>query len=447
MQRKVFLLLTVLLSVTVFSVTVSAQQRFIAHLNGIQEVPVNNSAGTGSCTITLNAAQTQISVSCNYTGLGSNLQAGHIHGNAAPGANAGVLFNFNPPTGNTSGTFNAGPFNVTPQQVADMRAKRWYVNLHSVNLPGGEIRGQIKITNTVFDYDGDGRTDITIFRQSDNAIYTLSSLNNSLLINRFGSGANDTWFGSFSDFDGDGRADHLLRKFNPALTTDAPAYWSILQSGSNTVRTVRWGNFLTANAERVVFADYDGDGRTDIAVFRGSDGFWYILESSTGNQRIVLDFGAPGNVPTVGDFDGDGKNDLTVLRAEGTEIAWYTQLSSTGQSVKTLWGSAATDSIFLFSQIDVDGDGKQDRMTRRTVGGQYQFNILRSSDGGQTFITWGQATPADANLFGDYDGDGKTDFVMRRDNGGQLTWYILLSSNSYNVSAPRVFNWGITGDQ
>ena len=261
MRSRILSLFLVLAGIAVFSGSALAQQKFIAHLNSAQEVPTNVSAGIGTCVVTLNAAGNSISVSCTYSGLTSNLQADHIHGNAAPGVNAGVLFGFGA-TGGTSGSFSAGPFAVTPTQVANMRAHLFYVNMHTVNFGGGEIRGQLKQANTVFDSDGDGRTDISVFRQSVNTFYTLRSLTNTLESNVFGSGAGDNWLNNTCDFDGDGRGDALLIELDAA----GKAYWTIVQSGTNTIRNVQWGDFAAGVLDTLAIGDYDGDGRQDIAV-------------------------------------------------------------------------------------------------------------------------------------------------------------------------------------
>ena len=405
-------------------------------LTGPQEVPSNASAGTGVCAVTLNSSETQINVSCTYQGLSSNLQAAHIHGNAAPGVNAGVLFSFGV-TGGASGTFTVGPFAVTPAQVANMRAHLWYINLHSVNFPGGEIRGQVKQANTVFDVDCDGRTELTVFRQSANQFYTLHSLTNTFQAITFGSGAGDIWLNNTADFDGDGRGDLLLLKLDGA----SKAAWSILRSSTNTVQTTLWGDFSAGVLDTLAISDYDGDGREDIAVFRRSTGVWYIIESSTGTPRIEP-FGAVDDFPSVGDYDGDGRSDLTVVRVETGQRVWYIRQSSDLVVRRVVWGSSATDGVFFFAPFDVDGDGKQDIAVNRTVAGQRVFFIQRSSDGAQQNVTWG-AAPASTALFGDYDGDGKTDFVARQVIGGAMTWNILQSSNG----AHRTVQWGITGDQ
>lgn len=417
-----------------FSSAAAAQQTFVASLTGAQEVPANTSTARGTCRIVLNAAQTQVSVSCTYSGLGTNLTAGHTHGNGVVGVNAGVLFNYNPPTGSTSGTFNAGPFNVTAQQVADMRAHRHYANLHTTGFPGGEIRGQIKQTNTVYDRDGDGRTDITVFRQSSNNFFTLNSLNNQLSSAVLGTGTGDNWLNNTADFDGDGIGDPLLIKLTSNIAT-----WRILQSSNNTIRTVEWGNF--GIGDTLAINDYDGDGIQDIAVFRRSNGVWFIIQSSNGQQRVET-WGAVNDFPSIGDYDGDGRADLTAVRVESGQRVWYTRNSTNGQMVRTVFGSSATDGVFFFAPIDIDADGRQDIMINRAIGGQRTFFILRSSDGVMVVTAWGLTS--DTAMFGDYDGDGRTDFVARRVSSGALIWFVLRSSDG-QLQATQ---WGISpGDQ
>lgn len=417
-----------------------SQQRFSAALSGAQEVPANASAGKASCTIVLNAAQTQIMTTCTFSGLGSNGQAAHIHGNGVVGVNAPILFNLGVPA-STSGTIGPVTSSVTPAQVADMRAHLWYVNIHSVNLPNGEIRGQIKQANTVFDYDGDGRTDVVVFRQSGNIFYILSSLNGSLMNVPLGTGSGDNWINLTGDFDGDGRGDPVLITLAGTL-----ANWSIFQTGTNVVRNVQWGDFSAAINDTLAPSDYDGDGIEDIAVFRRSDARWWTIRSSD-NARVASIWGTLNDFPSIGDYDGDGKADLTIVRVVSGQRQWWTLFSSNGQNSGGVnWGLSATDGLFFFAPIDVDGDGKQDRMVTRTVSGQKQFHILRSSDFSYLAFTWG-FSPGDTTLFGDYDGDGKTDFIQRRNEGGQYVWYILRSSNGYSGASPVQAFWGTTNDQ
>ncbi len=120
----------------------AAQETFVATLTGTQEVPPNSTTAVGVGTVVLNANQNQISVSLQFSGLGSNQTMAHIHGNAAAGANAPVLFNIGS-LGGRSAQFLNLTFPMTAQQTVDLRNGLWYFNVHSTAFPGGEIRGQI----------------------------------------------------------------------------------------------------------------------------------------------------------------------------------------------------------------------------------------------------------------------------------------------------------------
>ncbi len=98
-----FLLLIASVSLMIFSATALAQQKFVGHLNGIQEVPTNNSTGNGVCTVTLNLTETQITVNATFRGLLSPANAGHIHNMGPVGVNGPVRFSFTGVSG-TSGT-------------------------------------------------------------------------------------------------------------------------------------------------------------------------------------------------------------------------------------------------------------------------------------------------------------------------------------------------------
>ncbi len=417
-----------MVSAMMFSITAAAQQRFSVSLNGRQEVPASNSSGSGDCSIVLNAAETQFTILCNYRNLTANVQQAHIHDISGP-----IRFDLGF-SGGTSGTIGPRTFNATGAQIADLRANRYYVNIHTPNFPAGEIRGQIKRANIPYDFDGDGRTDIVVYRRSDTTVYTLNSLENNFTAIPFGTGSGDNFINNIpGDFDGDGRADLVMIK----VGTDNVITWIILQSGTNTYRIERWGS---GSSDAITPSDYDGDGKLDIAVFRRQTGVWYILESSTGNARVVPNFGAPNDLPVIGDYDGDGKADLCVIRLEGGSLVWWILSSSTGQAQKSYWGVAG-DSIFFFFQIDVDGDGKQDLMVQRNVNGQHVYFVRRSSDGEQYALTWG--LQSFFPLFGDYDGDGKTDFVNRQTINGQYRWHIFQSA----TQTYRAYDFGQSGDQ
>ena len=117
--------------------TAPAARTFVARLNSVQEVPSNNSGATGNGTVTLNAAETQITVNLSFTGLSSAQSAAHIHGAAHVGVNAPILFGLN------TGTVTNATFSVTPTQAAQLKKGLFYFNVHTSVFGGGEIRGQI----------------------------------------------------------------------------------------------------------------------------------------------------------------------------------------------------------------------------------------------------------------------------------------------------------------
>jgi CHRD domain len=119
-----------------------ADQGFSGNLSGTQEVPPTGSAATGRGFVILDAAESQITVLLNFTGLSANATAGHIHGPAAAGINGPIIFDLSPPAV-MAGAIAPQTFVVTPQQVADLKAGLWYFNIHTSTFPGGETRGQI----------------------------------------------------------------------------------------------------------------------------------------------------------------------------------------------------------------------------------------------------------------------------------------------------------------
>jgi GH25 family lysozyme M1 (1,4-beta-N-acetylmuramidase) len=145
------------------------------------------------------------------------------------------------------------------------------------------------------------------------------------------------------DFDGDGRTDPTL--FRPSTGT---WYTHLSTSGNNTSFT--WGS----DGDIPVVADYDGDGKADQAMFRPSTGTWYFRYSSTLNTGS-LTWGDSGDIPMAGDFDGDGKADPTLFRpSTGT---WYTHLSTTGNNTSFTWGN--NGDIPLVADYDGDGKADQ----------------------------------------------------------------------------------------
>ena len=116
---------------------------YVASLSGLNEVGPNASPGTGTASIVYDDVAATITVSVTFTNLTAPATAGHIHGPATTAQNAGVLFPFSGVPGATSGTVPTQSFAISSTQVGYLTGGLLYVNIHTSNFPGGEIRGQI----------------------------------------------------------------------------------------------------------------------------------------------------------------------------------------------------------------------------------------------------------------------------------------------------------------
>lgn len=198
------------------------------------------------------------------------------------------------------------------------------------------------------------------------------------------------------DFDGDGKSD--ISVFRPSDNK-----WYILYSSTNSIAEIEF----SLPTDKLVPTDYDGDGRTDIANFR--DGDWRVLDGSGD-----VHWGQAGDVPVPGDYDGDGRADRTVFR----QGSWYSLRTRDGM-IGFQFGISTDKPV----PEDYDGDGKFDAAIYRD-GAWY----MRNSTAGVTGIAFGLST--DRPVPADYDGDGKADVAVYRDG----TWYILGSTSGFQVA-------------
>ncbi|MEO8545791.1 MAG: CHRD domain-containing protein [Burkholderiaceae bacterium] len=112
--------------------------KFSAKMSGASEVPAVNTAGTGMAEATLNKDTNVLKWKVTYSGLTGPASAAHFHGPAVSGSNAGVVVPFTSPASPIEGQAT-----LTPAQVADLMAGKWYANVHTATNKGGEIRGQM----------------------------------------------------------------------------------------------------------------------------------------------------------------------------------------------------------------------------------------------------------------------------------------------------------------
>ena len=266
-----------------------------------------------------------------------------------------------------------------------------------------------------FDYDGDNKSDISIFRPngaSGAEWWYLKSSNGGNGAFQFGSATDKI---VPSDFTGDNKTDI-------AFWRPSTGFWYVLRSEDLTFYSFPFGSTGDIPAP----ADYDGDNKADAAVFRPSTATWYISRSSGGTT--IQQFGQSADVPVAADYDGDGKSDIAIYRPSLGQ--WWIARSS-GGTIAYAFGSS-TDKIVAG---DYTGDGKADIAFWRPSTGTWY--IQRSEDA--TFFAFPFGSNGDTPVPGDYDGDGKFDGAVFRSSTN--TWYVNRSSSTVLIQA-----FGIAGD-
>ena len=211
---------------------------------------------------------------------------------------------------------------------------------------------------------------------------------------------------AISNFDADDKSD--IAVFRPSNGT-----WYSLNSSNESFQAVQFG----ASGDKAVAGDYDADGKSDFAVFRPVSGTWYVQKSSGGFQSAQ--FGASEDVPVVGDYDADGKSDFAVFRPSNG--VWYILRSSDGKVTSQAFGFG-TDKT---AQGDYDADGKTDIAVYRPSEGAWY--LLKSAEGFSA-VKFGAAE--DKPVPADFDGDGKTDVAVFRPSNG--TWYVSKSREGFS---------------
>ncbi|MGC2238631.1 MAG: Ig-like domain-containing protein [Pyrinomonadaceae bacterium] len=270
-----------------------------------------------------------------------------------------------------------------------------------------------QIRQTPFDFDGDAKTDVSIYRPAAGEWWYLRSSDGGNYAAQFGASSDRLVPG---DYTGDGKTDI-------AIWRPVSGEWFILRSENGSYYSFPFG--ITGDVPAP--ADFDGDGKTDAAIFRPSDSTWYINKSSGGTT--IQRFGQAGDVPVTADYDGDNKADIAIYRPSAGE--WWIQRSAAGL-IAFQFGNSSDKPV----QGDYTGDGKVDVAIWRPSTGEWF--ILRSENYSYYSFPFGINTDIPAP--GDYDGDGKFDATVFRPSNS--TWYVQRST-----AGTLIQNFGISGDK
>lgn len=263
---------------------------------------------------------------------------------------------------------------------------------------------------TPFDFDGDGRADVSVTRPTDFWWHVLSGINYNYSAVPFGSPGDKV---VAADYDGDGKTDHAI--FRPS-TGD----WWWLGSADGQAHYIHWGT----NGDVPVVGDFSGDGKSDVGVRRNGNN-WFIATTS----GVMIDagfYGNPGDIPVIGDYDGSGTDDVAVFRPSTGE--WFSRALGVAG---VRWGISTDIPV----PADYDGDGETDLAVFRPSEGNWY--IRYSSTGG--FFAMHFGLNGDKPVPADYDGDGQADLAVFRPSDGY--WYFLRTTDGFTG-----FPWGLSTD-
>lgn len=386
----------------------------VARTIGYRVVVRDNQGGVADATTSVAFVNTTTpfsvtspNTSVTYNGNSSQIVTWNVSGTtAAPISTANVKISLSTDGGQTfpnvlaASTANDGSETVTIPNIATTTARvkieavgNIFFDISNANFT---INATAVTRRAPFDYDGDDKTDISIFRPTPGEWWYLRSSNSTVFAAAFGSPTDKP---VPADYTGDQKTD--LAFWRPST-----GQWFILRSEDSNFFAFPFG----ANGDIPVPGDYDNDGKTDAAVFRPSTQSWFILKSTGGVD--IFTFGASTDKPVVGDYDGDSKTDIAIYRPSVGQW-WIRRSSDAGLTILT-FGTSTDRPV----QGYYTPDNKTDVAFWRPSTGQWF--ILRSED--LAFYAFPFGANGDIPVPGDYDGDDRFDAAVFRPTGS--TWFV-----------------------
>ena len=339
---------------------------------------------------------------------------------------------------NTAGTLPGVSWSTSGHTSAQVPLYAWgfAAELFSGSLDNTDIPRLVKNAAVTYsikqgapcDFNGDRTSDFAILRRSPDGasgtVYIRYSRSGITQTIPFGNPAIDTYV--TRDFDGDGKTDlSVWRKDQNQFRS-----WYVRQSTNLTVGRTTWGQA----GDVPLAADFDADGVSDLSVFRPNDGSWWSIRSSAG--AVSIPWGLPGDLPAAADFNRDGAEDFAVFRPGS---GYWAVKSARSAAPFTLWKQWGLTGDVPMSG-DYDGDGKADLVVWRPSNGTWyvcsSVTQLACESGYQ--LQFG--LPGDRPQRADFDGDGILDQAVWRPSSGG--WFVRKSSDG----ALLYQQWGLTGD-
>jgi hypothetical protein len=325
---------------------------------------------------------------------------------AAPVNAASVKISFSSDGGQTfpdilaANTSNDGSESVTIPNVGTIQGRIKVEAANSIFFDISDVNFTVNAAPTSvrapFDFDGDDKSDLSIFRPSVGEWWYLRSSNGTNSAATLGSASDKI---VPADFTGD-------QKTDIAFWRPSTGEWFILRSEDYSFFAFPFG----ASGDIPVPADFDGDNKADAAVYRPSNTTWYIQKSTGGTDFTV--FGAIGDKPVVGDYDGDGKADIAIWRPSAGQ--WWILRSSNSTVLAATFGASTDKPV----QGYYTADNKTDMAFWRPSTGEWY--VIRSED--FSFYSFPFGVSTDIPVPGDYDGDDRFDAAVFRPSN--QTWFV-----------------------
>lgn len=280
------------------------------------------------------------------------------------------------------------------------------------------------------DFNGDGRSDILVRHNANNAWYYYP-LNGKTVVSGMGAAdlsADSAWavMGT-GDYDGDRKADVLLRH---KLTHEWRLY---LMDGAQIRSQVQIPDLTNdPDWEMAGSGDFNGDGRADVLLRSASSHRWYLYPLN--GAQLVAGAGMPEitNNPVwkmagVGDFNGDGADDVLLFNSKNGRWYYYAL-----QGIRVLADSAylplQNEGRWQLAGIgDFNGDGTDDVLMRNAATQKWYYHPLNGKQAlkGRGLVGLSADPLWSVAGIGDYNGDGTTDILLRHGTTQQWQFHPL----------------------